>query len=216
VLERFLVDATGDSTTVPVHSGAVNDILEVSMGCSNGAKTPANQFALVSYIPDPLGNFLDRLRLDLVPGCSPHAHVTVLPPRPICADEVQAADELMEIAENFSGFDIELGEVEIFPVSKVIFIGIARGERELREMYRALNRGAVAYREPFPYHPHVTLAQNFPLEDLEHLSAQASQQWEQCSHSRSFPVHSLDFVKNIRGAMWVDLANIQLRGVPVG
>src|SRR5260370_41094288 len=114
------------------------------MGCSDDVKTSANQFALVSYIPDPLGNFLDRLRLDLVPGCSPHAHVTVLPPRPISADESQAADELIEMAENFSGFDIELGRVEIFPVSKVIYIGIARGERELKEMYRALNRGALA------------------------------------------------------------------------
>jgi 2'-5' RNA ligase len=186
------------------------------MGCSNGVTTSANQFALVSYIPDPLGNFLDRLRLDLVPGCSPHAHVTVLPPRPICAEEGQAADELMEMAENFSGFDIELGEVEIFPVSKVIFIGIARGERELKEMYKALNRGAVAYREPFPYHPHVTLAQCFPLENLDQLANQATQQWHDYRQSRSFPVHSLDFVKNIQGSRWADLANIQLRGVPVG
>jgi len=184
------------------------------MGCSNGAITSANQFALVSYIPDPLGKFLDRLRLDLVPGCSPHAHVTVLPPRPICASEVQAAGELMEIAENFAGFDIELGHVEIFPVSKVIYIGISRGERELKEMYRALNRGAVSYREPFPYHPHVTLAQNFPLELLDDLTVKARQRWKHCRYSRSFAVHSLDFVKNLHGCGWTDLANIQVKGVP--
>ena len=185
------------------------------MGGSNGVQTPANQFALVSYIPDPLGSFLDRLRLDLVPGCSPHAHVTVLPPRPISADQVQAADELMELAENFSGFDIELGRVEVFPVSKVVYIGISSGERELREMYRALNRGAVAYKEPFPYHPHVTLAQNFPLELVDTLAEEASRHWEAFRHSRSFPVHCLDFVKNVNGTCWTDLANIQLRGVPV-
>jgi 2'-5' RNA ligase len=186
------------------------------MGCSNGVQTSATQFALVSYIPDPLGNFLDRLRLDLVPGCSPHAHVTILPPRPISADESKAADELLENAESFSGFDIELGDVEIFPVSKVIYIGIARGERELREMYRALNRGAVAYKEPFPYHPHVTLAQNFPLEDLDHLASRAAIRWENYRFARTFSVHCLDFVKNLRGNSWTDLANIQLRGVPVG
>lgn len=205
-----------------VFFGTVNDILKVSMGCSNGVQTSANQFALVSYIPDPLGNFLDRLRLDLVPGCSPHAHVTILPPRPISADEGQAADELLEIAENFSGFEVELGEVEVFPMSKVIYIGIARGERELKEMYRALNRGALAYQEPFPYHPHITLAQNFPLENLDRLASEASHSWQQyqsssrCSSPGSFPVHSLDFVKNLQGACWIDLASIQLRGVPVG
>lgn len=177
---------------------------------------PANQFALVSYIPDPLGNFLDRLRLELVPGCSPHAHVTILPPRPICADEGQAAEELSEIAENFSGFDIELGEVEIFPVSKVVYIGISRGEPELREMYRALNRGAVAFREPFPYHPHVTLAQNFPLASLDGLAEIATRRWREYRQKRCFFVHSLDFVKNLDGNCWKDLANIQLRAIPVG
>lgn len=186
------------------------------MGCSNGVKTSANQFALVSYIPDPLGNFLDRLRLDLVPGCSPHAHVTILPPRPMSGDESQAADELMENAENFSGFEVELGNVEVFPVSKVIYISIARGERELKEMYRALNRGLLAYQEPFPYHPHITLAQNFPLENLDELAVAARHSWENYHSSRIFPVHSLDFVKNLRGACWIDLADIQLKGVPVG
>jgi 2'-5' RNA ligase len=186
------------------------------MVSGNGvAVAPADQFALVSYIPNPLGKFLDGLRLELVPGCSPHAHVTILPPRTISGNERQAAEELLEIAENFSGFDVELGEVEIFPVSKVIYIGIARGERELREIYRAFNRGAVAFREPFPYHPHVTLAQNFPLENLEHLAATAIGRWADYPQRRSFSVNSLDFVKNVRGTCWQDLAHIQLRAVPV-
>jgi 2'-5' RNA ligase len=141
--------------------------------------------------------------------------VTILPPRPISGDEGQAAEELMENAESFSGFEVELGHVEVFPVSKVIFISIARGERELKEMYRVLNRGALAYQEPFPYHPHITLAQNFPLEHLDELAAEATHSWEDYHSSRTFPVHSLDFVKNLRGACWTDLANIQLKGVPV-
>ena len=39
-----------------------------------------NVFALVVYIPDPLGRFLDDLRRELVPHYNPHAHVSVLPP----------------------------------------------------------------------------------------------------------------------------------------
>ena len=42
-----------------------------------------NSFALVSYIPEPLAGFLDRLRQELVPNCFLRAHVTILPPRPI-------------------------------------------------------------------------------------------------------------------------------------
>jgi 2'-5' RNA ligase len=180
------------------------------MGCTNGVVTSAHQFALVSYIPDPLGNFLDRLRLELVPGCSPHAHVTVLPPRPISAGEGQAAEELMESAEHLSEFDIELGDVEVFPVSKVVYIGLAKGERELREMYRSFNKGAVAFREPFPYHPHVTLAQKFPLEDLDRIASVARRRWDEYRQTRTFTVHSLDFVKNLQGNSWADLANINL------
>jgi 2'-5' RNA ligase len=186
------------------------------MGCNNAASPSRNQYALVSYIPDPLGAFLDTLRIDLVPGCSPHAHVTILPPRPIEGSEEEAGEQLLEAAEGFSGFEVELGDVEVFPVSKVIYIGLRRGEQELREMYRALNRGVVGYREPFPYHPHVTLAQNFPLQDVEHIYETARRKWAAYRRTRIFPVESLDFVKNTFGSCWTDLANISLKKVPVG
>ena len=60
------------------------------MGCNeNGVPSrPSleerlNVFALVVYIPGPLGVFLDELRRELVPHYNPHAHVSVLPPRPL-------------------------------------------------------------------------------------------------------------------------------------
>jgi hypothetical protein len=37
-------------------------------------------FGLIIYVPNPLAGFLDGLRKDLVPGCNPRAHLTVLPP----------------------------------------------------------------------------------------------------------------------------------------
>jgi 2'-5' RNA ligase len=186
------------------------------MGCPDGAETPLNQFALVSYIPDPLGNFLDQLRLELVPGCSPHAHVTILPPRLIQAGESQAASELEANAGDFSDFEVELGNVEVFPESKVVFISIKRGERELRQMYRSLNRGSVLYREPFPYHPHVTLAQKFPVENLDRIYELASRRWEEYRYARSFTVDKLDFVKNLYGNHWQDLASIHLNKMHAG
>ena len=168
------------------------------------------QFALVSYIPDPLGGFLDRLRLEMVPGCSPHAHVTVLPPRPIGSDPDSAAHELKISARGFHEFEVELGDVEIFPVSQVIYLSVIKGERQLREMYCALNHGAVEYQEQFPYHPHITLAQNLETRDVKQLADLAKRRWAEYREARAFQVHHLDFVKNLYGNKWTDLASIEL------
>lgn len=169
-------------------------------------------FALVSYIPDPLGSFLDDLRLELVPDCSPHAHITVLPPRPIngCADE--AAEELRDLSRRFPGFEVELGDVEMFRQSKVIYVGLRRGELELHRMYRALNQGSVSYCEPYPYHPHITLVQNVEPERVPPMFKIAQQRWAEYRGPRTFQVNVLDFVKNLQGSCWKDLASIHLAG----
>src|SRR5436305_6927210 len=97
-----------------------------------------NQYALVIYFPDPLAQFLDELRLDLVDGCRPHAHVTVLPPRPL-ADVDAGLEEARLLTPEFPPFEIEAGEVKVFPDTNVIYIGVARGEEQLRAMHEAMN-----------------------------------------------------------------------------
>ena len=57
-----------------------------------------NSFALVSYIPEPLAGFLDRLRQELVPNCFLRAHVTILPPRPICSSPEAAWETVRTLA----------------------------------------------------------------------------------------------------------------------
>ena len=51
-----------------------SDSIERSVRIS--AEERLNVFALVIYVPGPLGKFLDDLRRKLVPGCNPHAHVS--------------------------------------------------------------------------------------------------------------------------------------------
>src|SRR5436305_12288878 len=98
----------------------------------NGAlsRIPAEQrlnvFALVIYIPDPLGRFLDELRRELVPGCNPHAHVSVLPPRPIAVDWQVAGEHVRACASERPAFEIALGAIRRFPVTNVIFIELAQ------------------------------------------------------------------------------------------
>src|ERR1700732_3148613 len=91
-----------------------------------------NSFALVSYIPEPLAQFLDHLRCELVPNCFLRAHVTILPPRPIQSTPEKAWEQLRETAYTLDPIDIELSGVEIFPHSDVIYIAIGSGHEELK------------------------------------------------------------------------------------
>jgi hypothetical protein len=72
------------------------------------AEQRLNVFALVIYIPNPLGRFLDDLRLALVPDCNPHAHVSVLPPRPIAGDWQVAREQARGLAASWKPFEITL------------------------------------------------------------------------------------------------------------
>lgn len=175
-----------------------------------------NLFALVVYIPDPLAGFLDDLRKELVPECLPRAHVTILPPRPLQAGTDAAMECARTVAGGFAPFDIATGEVELFPTTDVIYIGIQSGERELREMYRALNQGPLAFREPFPYHPHITLAQGLPPDRVQSLYDLARKRWAAFPHSRRLRAERACFVQSTIACTWVDLLEIRLAGVTVG
>src|SRR6476660_9151793 len=135
----------------------------MSANCNGALRTgmeKLNQFALVIYIPDPLARFLDELRLELVNGCRPRAHVTVLPPRPL-PDVEAALEEARIMSPEFPPFEIEAGDVEVFPKTKVIYIGLRSGGDQMRTMHEALNTGALLFDEPYAFHPHITLAQEF-------------------------------------------------------
>src|SRR5262249_28659328 len=131
---------------------------------SNGApRIPAEQrlnvFALVIYIPDPLGGFLDDLRRDLVPGCNPHAHVSVLPPRPLSGDWQVAREQVRKLAESWQPFDITLDQICVFPVTNVIYLELDKGASEMQALHAAMNTDSLRFDEPFEYHPHITVAQ---------------------------------------------------------
>ncbi|HKX00607.1 MAG TPA: 2'-5' RNA ligase family protein [Bryobacteraceae bacterium] len=180
----------------------------------NGAER-INLYALVVYIPDPLAKFLDDLRRELVPGCMPRAHVTILPPRPLAADPDEAVEQARVVVADFAPFDIEIGDVEIFPTSDVIYLGLRKGEPELHAMYRALNGGPLAFHEAFPYHPHVTLAQNLERAQVAPLYEMARRRWAEFKHPRRLNAARAYFVQSKLDCTWVDLADFALGGVAV-
>jgi 2'-5' RNA ligase len=167
-------------------------------------------FALVTYIPDPLRKFLDDLRRELVPGCTPAAHVTILPPRPLSGTPEAAIETIRSRIHDFAPFEIETGDVAVFPVSDVVYLGLKKGAKELLPLHAALNVGPLKYQEPFPYHPHITLAQNLTHEQSVELAALARRRWSEYPYPRAFVVESLAFVQNTKRNLWIDLDHFQL------
>jgi 2'-5' RNA ligase len=164
-----------------------------------------NSYALVSYIPEPLAGFLDRLRRELVPNCFLSAHITVLPPRPLCSSAETAWNSIRNVAPHFAPFDLELNGIEVFPISDVIYVAVGAGSERLKEMHAVLNTDGLEFQEPFSYYPHVTLAQELKPDELDELINVARERWTQLSHPRSFRIDKVVFVQNTRRNQWIDL-----------
>src|SRR5688572_7996670 len=105
----------------------------------NGAER-VNSFALVTYLPEPLGSYLNAIREELVPDCNVYTHVTVLPPRPLKGSAEGAWQRIVSEARETPLFQIETTQVEIFAETSVIYLGIGDGGSELRRMHERLNR----------------------------------------------------------------------------
>ena len=156
--------------------------------------------------------------MKLKPDCKPHAHVTILPPRPLRHDLTDTVHQLADDIRGVAPFRIELGDIEVFEASHVIYLGLARGTAELRQLYGALNCGCLKYTEPFPYHPHITIAQNI-------LPPRMRRGWRRSQGNdgrnirgpRAFTVSVLSFVQHVAPSIWADVAALPLGvEVPVG
>jgi len=169
-----------------------------------------NSFALVSYIPDPLASFLDRLRQELVPNCFLRAHVTILPPRPICTSPEAAWEMVRNLAPQFAPFDIEMTHVEVFPVSDVIHVGIGRGREEMEHMHAEMNNDGLNFAEHYPYNPHITLAQDLKGDEVDELARVARTRWNESKIPKTFRVDKVFFVQNTRRKQWLDLGESAL------
>jgi len=184
------------------------------MPCGNNGAVPINCFALVTYIPGPLGEFLDHLRRALVPACVPRAHVTILPPRPVSAPIEAAVEQLNRWIADVPTFEIEKRQVEIFDTTSVIYIGLGAGREELKRMHGQFNAGPLAFAEPFGYHPHITLAQELSPDQVSAAREAAKRRWAEFKGERTFPVETVTFVQATSDNRWLDLAHWTLGAVP--
>jgi 2'-5' RNA ligase len=172
----------------------------------------ASRYALVTYVRNPVGEFVERLRQELHPEL-PHlaAHLTVLPPRRLQGSERAAVETLEELCSRVEPFEVNLGEVETFiPVTPTVFIRVVHAASRMRELHDKLNTSALFYQEEWPYMPHLTIVKMATEEQAQHAYLMARRRWAKFHGDRSIRVEQLTFVREEAQNCWVDLAGFTL------
>lgn len=184
------------------------------MGSHSVPGEPINQFALVTYLPDEIGMYLDQVRRELVPSCQARSHLSILPPRPLIVGKEMAEAQLDDMSRCSQPFVVKVGDVKVFPLTGVIYLEIESGFQQVETLHASLNREAFAFAEPYPFHPHITLAQNFPVEESADCLNNAIARWRDYPGRREFLLDRLVFVQNTCNNCWQDLRTFPLQGMP--
>ncbi len=193
----------------------VGDVEE--MYCELNGSERVNLFALVTYIPEPMGSYLNSIREELVPKCNVYTHVTVLPPRSLQGSVEGAWERIAREATYTPVFEIEATRIELFRSTSVIYLGIGEGSQQLRRLHDVLNKGELAFDEPYPYHPHITLAQGLPPDRVAEGCELARRRWAEFQHSNRFMLDHVTFVQSTSQNQWRDLNQCPLaQPTPVG
>ena len=96
-------------------------------------------------------------------------HVTLLPPTRVASDALpEVESHLMRAAKTRDPFVMHLTGTGTFrPVSPVVFIQVASGLSDCELLEREIRSGPLERELEFPYHPHVTIAQDVPDAQLD-------------------------------------------------
>jgi 2'-5' RNA ligase len=180
------------------------------MGCSATNGADGQFYALIGFIPGALGEYLDTLRQQLVPGCPFRSHVTVLPPRLLRGAPDDLSADLALRLQEAGALDIGIGEIEIFPATNVVYLDVESGGEALNRIHEQLSRGRFESEEPYPFHPHITLAQEFPEAQLEELVARAAFLWKEWKKERRFVLDRLSFVRGMDLSNWEIISEHEL------
>src|SRR5262245_2374100 len=113
-------------------------------GTTVGNAGRMNQYGLVAYIEGELGDFLLKIRKEVVPGCKLRSHVSILPPRPLAGSEAEAIRFIQAAGRHHAAFEVRLGKIEVFPITNVIYISLGTGVTDLHAMHSKLNTSALS------------------------------------------------------------------------
>ena len=172
---------------------------------------PSSRYALVTYVRNPVGEFVAQLRRELHPTIDHMAaHLTILPPRELIGSEAAALEFLEEACSRVVPFSVELGDVETFlPTTPTVFIQVKRAAYRMRELHDQLCGRGLRCDENWPYIPHLTIMKTETDKQAQAACAVARERWAQFSGKRQVDVEELMFVRE-NGSCWQDLAPVLL------
>jgi 2'-5' RNA ligase len=172
---------------------------------------PSSRYALVTYVRNPVGEFVEQLRRELHPTIAHMAaHLTILPPRQLAGSEAAALEFLEEACGRVVPFSVELGDVETFlPTTPTLFIQVKRDAYRMRELHDQLCGKELYCQESWPYIPHLTILKTETDEQARAAYAIARERWAQFPGKRQVHVEQLMFVRE-NGGYWQDVATVPL------
>jgi 2'-5' RNA ligase len=172
---------------------------------------PSSRYALVTYVRNPVGEFVEQLRRELHPTIAHMAaHLTILPPRQLMGSEAAALEFLEEACGGVVPFSVDLGDVETFlPTTPTVFIQVKRAAYRMRELHDQLCGKELQCEESWPYIPHLTILKTETDEQALAAYAIARERWAQFPGKRQVDVEELMFVRE-NGGYWQDVATVPL------
>jgi 2'-5' RNA ligase len=123
-------------------------------------------------IPEPWGSALTRRRAEAGDPQAAYtpAHVTLLGPTEVATAVLPAVEKHLEaLASGQAPFAIQLRGTGTFrPITEVVFVTLAQGISECELLAGSIAAAEGVHRDArFPYHPHVTIAQDVPPAALD-------------------------------------------------
>jgi len=174
----------------------------------------SSRYALVAYVRNVAGEFVETLRRELHPDV-PHlaAHLTILPPRPLAGTESSALQFLERICGEEEPFEVSLGPVETFiPVTPTVYIRVDGAASRMCELHDRLNTGTLTFGEEWPYIPHLTIVKMSAEQSALNAFQIARERWGKYTGSRRILLERLTFVREDAQNHWLDLAPVRLGG----
>ena len=139
-------------------------------------------------------------------------HVTLVGPAIVARDALDEIDgHLAGVAAVHGPFVVHLRGTGTFrPVSPVVFVALARGIADCEQLERAVRCGPLAGPLRFPYHPHVTVAQEVDDDVLDAVEKQLG------DYDGSFVAGAIDRYVNDEDGMWRPVRSFPLTGRAAG
>ncbi|GAA4207118.1 2'-5' RNA ligase family protein [Actinocatenispora rupis] len=127
-------------------------------------------------VPEPWGSYLNRCRARTGDPQAAYVptHLTLLPPTEISDEsEPEVERHLARVATAHPAFGLLLRGTGTFrPITDVVFVTVAAGISECERLAADVRSGPLARELSYPYHPHITVAQDVPEMELDRVFAE--------------------------------------------